>query len=572
MKLCPRCNESYADDAGFCPIDGTELVKNTDPLVGRTLASRYRLVRRLGTGGMALVYLAKHVMIERLSAIKVLRQDLGMNPAHRERFLREARAVNRINHPGIVEITDFGENDGLVFLVMEYVEGESLLKALRQGVFPWQRAARVGLQVASALARAHELGVIHRDLKPENVLLVQRRDDDGTSPASPGRGQNLELVKLTDFGIAKVVDAPKLTFTEQRLGTPGYIPPEYMEGGPATARGDLYSLGVVLYEMLTGKLPFDAKGVDLLVAVMGEPPVPLGRRVEGVPQEIEELVMRLISRNPEERHRDAFVVHDALVDLLRRLGGGPEQAPRDADDGTSPASPGRGRSVVVERESVPTLVDEADADPKVTVESTSEIASGEIVARWHAMIEEVTQDIAKASGRRSGRDVQRARELTEVAKELMASLDRARAKVAEHQADVDRLEERGRSFRATLGHAIDTLSRDLSQENAHLEAIRARRAGIDDAGATRDLDARRKETLFWEEAALATEEKRVGSVAADLSYQLTVLQKQLDLQNEELDRELADATGKLEGALTAMRRMSTEFVRTVEDAAGSLTA
>src|SRR5271166_1683018 len=185
MKLCPRCSESYADDAGFCPIDGAGLVKNTDPLIGRTLASRYRLVKRLGAGGMALVYLARHVMIDRLSAIKVLRQDLGMNPSHRERFLREARAVNRINHPGIVEITDFGESDGLVFLVMEYVEGESLLAALRKGVFPWQRAARVAMQVASALARAHELGVIHRDLKPENVLLIPRA---GRSPASPEPG------------------------------------------------------------------------------------------------------------------------------------------------------------------------------------------------------------------------------------------------------------------------------------------------------------------------------------------------------------------------------------------------
>jgi serine/threonine-protein kinase len=559
MKLCPRCNESYADDAGFCPIDGTELVKNTDPLVGRTLASRYRLVKRLGSGGMALVYLARHVMIERLSAIKVLRQDLGMNPAHRERFLREARAVNRINHPGIVEITDFGENEGLVFLVMEYVEGESLLAALRNGVFPWQRAARVALQVASALARAHELGVIHRDLKPENILLVQRPDD--------------EVVKLTDFGIAKIVDAPKLTFTEQRLGTPGYIPPEYMEGGPAGARGDLYSLGVVLYEMLTGKLPFDAKGVDLLVAVIQGSPVPLGQRVEGVPGEMEELVMRLIHRNPEERPRDAFVVHDALVDILRRIGPAAEQPPADSE----------GPAVSVERESVPTLVDEEDVEkvapppqpPGEDGAGTSELAalrSGEIVARWHAMIEEVTKDIERASRRRSGHDLQPARELTEVARELMSSLDRARAKVAEHQAEVDRLEEHGRSFRATLGHAIDTLSRDLSQENAHLEAIRARRGGIDDAGATRDLDARRKETLFWEEAALATEEKRVQSVVADLSYQVTVLQKQLDLQNEELDRELADATGKLEGALTAMRRMSTEFVRTVEEAASSLRA
>ena len=133
MKLCPRCAEPYTDDAGFCPLDGTALARSSDPFVGRTLAARYRLVRRIGSGGTAVVYLARHVMIERLSAIKILRHDLGMNASNRERFLREARAVNRIDHPNIVEITDFGEDGGLVFLVMEYVAGESLHAALDAG-------------------------------------------------------------------------------------------------------------------------------------------------------------------------------------------------------------------------------------------------------------------------------------------------------------------------------------------------------------------------------------------------------------------------------------------------------
>src|ERR1700689_1453503 len=127
MKLCPRCDESFPDDAAFCPFDAQALVRNTDALIGRTLAARYRLIRRLGVGGMATVYLARHVMIDRLSAIKILRQDLSLNPAHRERFLREARAVNRINHRNIVEITDFGETDGAAYLVMEYIPGDSLL-------------------------------------------------------------------------------------------------------------------------------------------------------------------------------------------------------------------------------------------------------------------------------------------------------------------------------------------------------------------------------------------------------------------------------------------------------------
>jgi eukaryotic-like serine/threonine-protein kinase len=282
MKLCPRCSEPFADDAAFCPFDGAGLEKSDDPLVGRTLASRYRLVRRVGTGGMALVYLARHVMIDRLSAIKILRRDLGMDPSHRERFLREARAVNRINHPNIVEITDLGESDGLVFLVMEYVEGDSLLAALRRGRFPWTRAARIAAQVGSALARAHDLGVIHRDLKPENVLLTPRGGED--------------FAKLTDFGIAKILDAPALTFSEQRFGTPGYIAPEYVEGLPASPRGDLYALGVVLYEMLTGTMPFDARGAALLAAPLREAPVKPSARADGIPAELEELVLRLLAR------------------------------------------------------------------------------------------------------------------------------------------------------------------------------------------------------------------------------------------------------------------------------------
>src|SRR6185312_4562434 len=247
-----------------------------------------------------------HVMIERMSAIKILRQDLGMNVSHHERFLREARAVNRINHPNIVEITDFGEDGGLVFLVMEYVEGPSLETALAGGAFEVRRALAAAHQIASALGRAHELGVIHRDLKPENVLLVPR---DGA-----------EFVKLTDFGIAKIVDMPAITFTDQRFGTPGYIPPEQVEGGPATAAGDLYAFGVLFYAMLTGKLPYDAKApVELLVLPLQQPPVKPSARVPGIPAEIEELVLKMIARRPEDRPRDAFAVAVALEKILEKM-------------------------------------------------------------------------------------------------------------------------------------------------------------------------------------------------------------------------------------------------------------
>ena len=310
MKICPRCSELQPDEAAFCPLDGAPLAKATDPLLGRTIAARYRVTRRLGAGGMANVYLARHVIIERLCAIKVLRQDLALNPASRERFLREARAVNRINHPNIVEITDYGEFEGMAYLVMEYVEGESLLAGLKRGALAWPRVAHLGAQVASALGRAHQMGVIHRDLKPENVILVGPPERAGTRE---------EVVKLTDFGIAKIVDAPRLTFNEQMFGTPGYIAPEYIEGAPADARADLYALGVVLYEMLTACLPYDARTqAEKLVKPLSSPPVPPRQRVAALPPELESLVLRLLARRPEDRPRDAFAVVDALNDVVRR--------------------------------------------------------------------------------------------------------------------------------------------------------------------------------------------------------------------------------------------------------------
>jgi serine/threonine protein kinase len=555
MKLCPRCAEPYADDASFCPFDGTALARDPDPFVGRTLAARYRLVRRLGSGAMAVVYLARHVMIERLSAIKILRQDLGMNVSHRERFLREARAVNRINHPNIVEITDFGEDGGLVFLVMEFVEGESLQAALQSGRFELVRALRIAMQIASALGRAHELGVIHRDLKPENVLLVPRAGTD--------------FAKLTDFGIAKIVDAPTITFTEQRFGTPGYIAPEYIEGDPATALGDLYALGVVTYQMLTGSLPFDAKvPVELLALALQGVPVKPSARVDGLPADLEELILRMIARRPEDRPRDAHAVHAVLEAVLRRVtedGAGsadaPDREPQPPSgllDLTATVIDGPPESVLPSPNSW--LVSELAARPP-----------GEIAERWQKTLADLERRVEAAGMKRGASDgIRRARELSDGARSLLASLEKAKRAAREHQAKVDALEASGRGFRATLGYAIDALSRDRSRELAHLEAIAALRGGIGEEIAAAPGDARQRETLAWEAAAVQAEENRARALAADLNYQIETLQRQLDFQNGELEADLAEATGMLEGGLSAVRRITGELVRTMADVANCL--
>jgi serine/threonine-protein kinase len=388
------------------------------------------------------------------------------------------------------------------------------------------------------------VGIIHRDLKPENVLLGQRAGE--------------EFVKLTDFGIAKILDAPALTFSEQRFGTPGYIAPEYAEGAPAGPLGDLYALGVVLYEMLTGTMPFDSRGAALLVAPLREAPVKPSVRTEGIPAELEDLVLRLIARQPADRPRDAFVVVDALGDILRRLGGSARPPPVSDDEG---------------RPSLVTTLAEGPA-ASFRTELTAEIAAlptAEIAARWHGMVTELTHHIdAAVAERGDSAGARRARELSSHATELVKSLERAKATVAEHQSRVDRLDTHGRAFRGTLGHAIDSLSRERSRERAHLDAIEARREGIDLDITLTGIDPVAREVIVWEQAALEAEEERARVVEHDLRYQLEALQGQLATQNEQLDAELADATGKLEGALSALRRMTGELIRTIEEAASAV--
>lgn len=551
MKVCARCSELFSDDASFCPSDGGELVRSADPYLGRTLAARYRLIKRLGSGGMSIVYLARHVMIDRMSAIKILRQDLGMSPTHRERFLREARSVNRINHPNIVEITDFGETESLVYLVMEYVSGDSLLAHVKRGRFVWARAARVALQIASALGRAHQTGVIHRDLKPENVLLVPRGDE--------------EMVKLTDFGIAKVVDAPQLTFSEQLFGTPGYIAPEFVEGIPIDGRADLYSLGVVLYEMITGALPYEARSqADLMLLPLSTAPIPPSVRAEGLalPPDLESLVLRMLARRPEDRPRDAFEVVDALGDVLRRFGSTSRRPPAIAPANAIP-EPGESRPTLLE------LAPRASALPpsgqdRLTA-NVERVPTMNIASRWHGAIGELDDAIASARRRGDAKAADKAAEKAAQARKLVANIERTSATVGEHQGRVDRIEARGRAFRANLGHAIDELVRDRSRERAHAEAVRSRQGTLDgDRIATGE---RSRDALLWETAALDAELERAEVLERDLAYQIETLQNKLDAENEQLDRELVEATGALEGSLSALRLSTSELVRLLDEAA-----
>ena len=553
MRVCSRCSEAFPDDAAFCPLDGTALTKSTDPYLGRTIAGRFRLIQRLGAGGMSSVYLARHVMIDRLSAIKILREDLGLNPNHRERFLREARAVNRINHPNIVAITGFGEMDGLVFLVMEHVAGQELLSVLREGPMAWERAVGISLQIASALARAHEMGIVHRDLKPENVLIAMPE-------------ANVELVKLTDFGIAKIMDAPALTFSEQIFGTPGYIAPEYLEGLPPDGRSDLYALGVMLYEMLTGAMPYDAKGQsELLFKPLTTAPIPPTQRVPTIPPDLETLVLRLLARHPVDRFSDGYSVVQALEEVLLRGAGSPMV-------GTLPPPslvPVQGQKV--ERERWATVADAipASVGPRVTAEFGG-IPTTSIPARWREAFEEMQRALAAAK-KRGGeyeRRAARAEPLVAQAGELLRRVERTAEIAGAAQVRVDEVEERGREARARLGFAIDELGRDRAK-------LRSR---IDDVNVARRHsqmpllrpDPRGHELKLWETAALTVEEEELVRNEKDLCFQIDTLTARLERETETIATELAEPTARLEGALSAVRAMQTELVRALDEAASIL--
>ena len=342
-----------------CPGDGYDLQTVTDPRLGRTVAARYRLISRLGSGGMSTVYLARHVLIDRLVAVKTLRRELARDPVQRDRFIREARAVNRINHENIVEITDFGEtDDGMVYLVMEYVPGEPLSVGLRSAPFSPARSLHIAEQIAAALGRAHQMGVVHRDLKPENVLLVPTRNEQ-------------DDIKILDFGIAKIMDAPSITGSQQIFGTPGYIAPEYIQSTAIDGRADLYSLGIILYEMTTGTVPFDYEYPgDLLVKHVTERPVPPSERHPAVELPMERLILRCLEKDPDHRFRDAYHFLSELSATRERLGGSMSWGGLN-ENSDAPPQP-------LARETIPAPPPDAHFDPfadEATIESDSAAAA-----------------------------------------------------------------------------------------------------------------------------------------------------------------------------------------------------
>ena len=322
---------------------------------GALIADRYRVIGRLGQGGMGQVYLAEHVRMGRKSALKIMNPGMAHDPDSVNRFNREAANASRINHTNVASIYDFGEtDDGLLFLAMEYVEGQPLSTTIaREGALPLRRAASIARQVAAALRVAHHLGIVHRDLKPDNIMIAS--DIDGS-----------ELVKVVDFGIAKAVanEGQKVTRTGLSIGTPEYMSPEQLASENVDARSDIYSLGLVTFAMLTGELPFPAVTTrETLVARLVDKPATLAavRGDVAWPSGLQAVMDKVLASNAVDRYQDSADFAKELAAALET----PLNAPSgiDSSAATRLAASISGARTVPSRPVVPPTRESAPATP-----------------------------------------------------------------------------------------------------------------------------------------------------------------------------------------------------------------
>jgi tetratricopeptide (TPR) repeat protein len=306
MSSCGGCAAEVQLEDPFCPRCGAPI---TDPFIGTVVGERYRIVSRIGVGGMGAVYRAEHTMMRRDLAIKVLLPELGGKEEFARRFEREAESASRLAHPNIITVTDFGRTpEGSLFLVMEFLAGESLSAAISAGPMPAPRALAIHRQILRALEHAHAAGIVHRDLKPENIMLVERD------------GQR-DVVKILDFGIAKVTQPQSggeaLTQAGVIFGTPEYLSPEQALGEAVDARADIYAAGVILYEMLAGRRPFESEDKVKIISMHLAHAPPRIRDVNpnvDVPLPLEQAVMQAMEKSREHRFATATAFLQALDD------------------------------------------------------------------------------------------------------------------------------------------------------------------------------------------------------------------------------------------------------------------
>jgi serine/threonine-protein kinase len=531
MKACPQCKLKYPSDKTTCFVDGAALAEIQDPRIGTTVAGRYQIEDVVGEGGMATVYRAKHRVSDRHVAIKIMNATLAKNSVIQERFRREAKAAQKIAHPNIIEILEQGETgDGSLYLVMELLEGETLADVVDAGKVPVDRALRILIQVARALARAHDLEVIHRDLKPENIFLAHLPESE-------------ELVKLLDFGIARSMQDVRLTGSGEVFGTPQYMAPERITSTEAGPAADLYALGIMAFEMLTGRLPFQANDVaSWFIKHMKEAPPSMRQFEPALPETLDDLVLELLAKDPSDRPVDAHKVHNDLVAIAETLG---VHLPVEADD------------------------DAVSSHLPVTSERSA-------VDRWTRRLEVFELMLMRAYP--SNRPADLVQMLSQV-KAKLAELSEVGAAGSEVQLQLEAVEARGREGRQRLGHAVHALGVDASRAREDAKTadstITAQTAEV--SRFAEDYLAAHQKAVYWEgrsgfmmpylqlaaayraiadlvdawleakkalDAATRTAESKRAEVS-DLEFQIQSLRSALATKEESIEKEVAEGNRQL---------------------------
>jgi serine/threonine protein kinase len=545
MKQCPTCGVRFYERSTLCPIDATPLVELPDPLIGRVVQERYLVEELLGSGGMGSVYRGRHQVINRHVALKFLASRHARDDSSRQRFLREARAVNRVQHENIIDVSDFGETeDGLVYMVMEFLSGRTLADDIAQGKLSLARACQIGLQLSFALGRAHELGVVHRDIKPANVFLIRK-------------GNQNDFVKLLDFGLARAQDDVSLTKSNLLFGTPEYMAPEQASSGPVGAKADLYAMGCVLFEMVTGRLPFEGAPTGLIYKHVYEPPPRPKQFRPDVPNALDALILRLLHKDQERRHASAYEVADELTRIASAL---PEPAPRTS------ANP-RAR---------------ASGEPEPTAIRHEEDRWQDNLVALQTRIAERYRNTTPPPAVKAA--MERAAELVHEAQALRKHLDVVSASTVQHH-DV----ARGTLLR--IGTAIDTLAIDearaaqecdvLTEQHKHaatqLEIVARELLATTSAGAAFDLAGLTPLLRAWTAAQTSVfalhdrlTEKEVAR--ADLRFQISHLKGRLAGSEAEssAEREPVEArASQLQAQLTAKLSAIRGETERVTEALGS---
>ncbi len=520
--------------------------RGDDPALGKVIAGRYRLEARIGEGGMGIVYRARHVLIDRVVAVKLIRPDLRGETHLRAWMLREARAANRVDHAHIIDIHDIGETDeGELYLVMEYLVGTPLSTELARGPMPLQRAVDIIEQMGAALSRAHDLGVVHRDLKSDNILLT-------------ARGGRQDFVKILDFGLAALAHDPRLAPKGAVFGTPEYMSPEQARGEQAGPQSDLYALGVLFFEMMTGQLPFRATDRDTLLEMQRTATAPAPSTVRSdVHPEAETIVLRLLEKDQKKRYRDGHHLLEELKRLQRSL---PSHTNWDAKKGSPEGA--------------------AAAPPPAP--PPKNLAVTEWASRAGLFSRMVSR--AYASGNAPPEVAQALATVWDVA----AKANSLEGEVANHTRRLEALERRGRALRAEIGRKVEELAQEESralreaavhaeeESQARRELAQAQTAAREHVAAADHAEklGQGTRTLFERAGAaralvdakaslLATREKRRKareSVATDLRRQIDELRAQLSRYAEAVEEDLTAGREKVAARTREGLALEQQFV------------